>query len=109
VCSSPIVFYAPHAAQWVDSKDDSTQIKAAGLILGQDPLMGTAVLIADENFRIHQFNDSLLNLFDSAAAVSTIRAFGEVGGCVNAVKESNLAAKPRRAPPACCGTRSFKR
>ena len=27
--------------------------------------MGAAVLIADENFRIHQFNDSFLNLFDS--------------------------------------------
>jgi sigma-B regulation protein RsbU (phosphoserine phosphatase) len=50
--------------------------------------MGAAVLIADENFRIHQFNDSFLNLFDSAAAVSTIRTFGEVSGCVNAVTEN---------------------
>jgi sigma-B regulation protein RsbU (phosphoserine phosphatase) len=49
--------------------------------------MGAAVLIADERFRIHQFNDSFLNLFDSAAAVPTIRTFGEVSGCVNAVKE----------------------
>jgi hypothetical protein len=34
MCSSPIGFKAPHAAQWTDSKDDLTQIKAAGLILG---------------------------------------------------------------------------
>jgi sigma-B regulation protein RsbU (phosphoserine phosphatase) len=50
--------------------------------------MGAAVLIADENFRIHQFNDSFLNLFDSAAAVQTIKTFGEVSGCVNAVTEN---------------------
>ncbi len=28
--------------------------------------MGAAVLIADENYQIHQFNDSFLDLFDSA-------------------------------------------
>jgi sigma-B regulation protein RsbU (phosphoserine phosphatase) len=50
--------------------------------------MGAAVLIADENFRIHQFNDSFLNLFDSAAAIPTIKTFGEVSGCVNAVTEN---------------------
>jgi sigma-B regulation protein RsbU (phosphoserine phosphatase) len=50
--------------------------------------MGAAVLIADENFRIHQFNDSFLNLFDSAAAVPSIKTFGEVSGCVNAVTEN---------------------
>lgn len=50
--------------------------------------MGAAVLIADENFQIHQFNDSFLNLFDSAATFSTAKTFGEVSGCVNAVKEN---------------------
>jgi len=50
--------------------------------------MGAAVLIADESFRIHQFNDSFLNLFDSAAVVPTIKTFGEVSGCVNAVREN---------------------
>jgi sigma-B regulation protein RsbU (phosphoserine phosphatase) len=50
--------------------------------------MGAAVLIADENFRIHQFNDSFLNLFDSAAELPAIRTFGEVSGCVNAVREN---------------------
>lgn len=49
--------------------------------------MGAAVLIADENFRIHQFNDSFLNLFDNAAVDPTIKTFGEVSGCVNAVRE----------------------
>ena len=29
--------------------------------------INSAVLIADENLQIHQFNDSFLNLFDSAA------------------------------------------
>jgi sigma-B regulation protein RsbU (phosphoserine phosphatase) len=50
--------------------------------------MGAAVLIADENFQIHQFNDSFLNLFDRAATLPTIKTFGEVSGCVNAVKEN---------------------
>ena len=50
--------------------------------------MGAAVLIADENLQIHQFNDSFLNLFDSAATIPTIKTFGEVSGCVNAVKEN---------------------
>jgi sigma-B regulation protein RsbU (phosphoserine phosphatase) len=59
--------------------------------------MGAAVLIADEDFRIHQFNDSFLNLFDSATAVPAIRTFGEVSGCVNAVRED----KPCGATSAC--------
>jgi sigma-B regulation protein RsbU (phosphoserine phosphatase) len=50
--------------------------------------MGAAVLIADENFQIHQFNDSFLNLFDRAAVAPTTQTFGEVSGCVNAVKEN---------------------
>ena len=61
--------------------------------------MGAAVLIADEDFRIHQFNDSFLNLFDSAAVVPTIRTFGEVSGCVNAVKEN----KPCGETSVCAG------
>lgn len=59
--------------------------------------MGAALLIADENFRIHQFNDSFLNLFDSAAIVPTIKTFGEFSGCVNAVRED----KPCGATSAC--------
>jgi sigma-B regulation protein RsbU (phosphoserine phosphatase) len=50
--------------------------------------MGAAVLIADENLQIHQFNDSFLNLFDTAAGAPVNRTFGEVSGCVNAVQEN---------------------
>jgi sigma-B regulation protein RsbU (phosphoserine phosphatase) len=51
--------------------------------------MGAAVLIADEDFQIHQFNDSFLSLFDNAALpVLPAKTFGEVSGCVNAVKEN---------------------
>jgi sigma-B regulation protein RsbU (phosphoserine phosphatase) len=51
--------------------------------------MGAAVLIADEDFQIHQFNDSFLSLFDSAAIPTLFpKTFGEVSGCVNAVKEN---------------------
>jgi sigma-B regulation protein RsbU (phosphoserine phosphatase) len=59
--------------------------------------MGAALLIADEDFRIHHFNDSFLNLFDSAAVVPTNRTFGEFSGCVNAVRED----KPCGATSAC--------
>ncbi|MEE4111397.1 MAG: SpoIIE family protein phosphatase [Desulfobacteraceae bacterium] len=55
--------------------------------------MGAAVLIADENYQIHQFNDSFLDLFDSAAGVSTMKSFGEVSGCVNAVKENKACGE----------------
>ena len=47
--------------------------------------MGAAVLIADENFRIHQFNDSFLNLFDSyfiivCMSIDTRRGFSPTAG-----------------------------
>ena len=61
--------------------------------------MGAAVLIADENYQIHQFNDSFLDLFDSAA-ITTMKSFGEVSGCVNAVKE-NKACGETSACAAC--------
>jgi phosphoserine phosphatase RsbU/P len=50
--------------------------------------MGAAVLIADENFQIHQFNDAFLNLFDSAAVTIGSPTFGEVSGCVNTILEN---------------------
>lgn len=46
-----------------------------------------AVLIVDEDLRIHQFNRSFLDLFDQAADQLKLPSFGEVSGCVNAVKE----------------------
>ena len=50
--------------------------------------INSAVLIADENLRIHQFNNSFLNLFDTAAECSLDNGFGEATGCVNAVLEN---------------------
>ncbi|MCU0560521.1 MAG: SpoIIE family protein phosphatase [Desulfobacterales bacterium] len=61
--------------------------------------MGAAVLIADENYQIHQFNDSFLALFDSAT-ISAMKSFGEVSGCVNAVRE-NKACGETSACAAC--------
>lgn len=49
--------------------------------------INSAVLIADENLRIHQFNNSFLNLFDKAYESLTENFFGPATGCVNAVKE----------------------
>jgi sigma-B regulation protein RsbU (phosphoserine phosphatase) len=51
--------------------------------------VGSAVLIADENLQIHQFNGSFLDLFDMAAEFPVApKTFGEVSGCVNAVREN---------------------
>ena len=50
--------------------------------------INSAVLIADENLQIHQFNDSFLNLFDTAAVCTLESGFGETSGCVNAVLEN---------------------
>ena len=50
--------------------------------------INSAVLIADENLQIHEFNNSFLNLFDSAADFNLKSGFGEATGCVNAVAEN---------------------
>jgi phosphoserine phosphatase RsbU/P len=50
--------------------------------------INSAILIADENMRIHQFNKSFLSLFDRAADRVIESSFGQVSGCVNAVKEN---------------------
>ena len=50
--------------------------------------INSAVLIADENMQIHQFNTSFLNLFDRAADQPVDRSFGQIAGCVNAVVEN---------------------
>ncbi len=50
--------------------------------------INSAILIADENMRIHQFNKSFLSLFDSAADRVVETSFGQIAGCVNAVKEN---------------------
>jgi len=50
--------------------------------------INSAVLIADENLKIHQFNNSFLSLFDTAAECTLEAGFGETAGCVNAVIEN---------------------
>ena len=50
--------------------------------------INSAVLIADENLQIHQFNNSFLNLFDTAAEGTTDSGFGEATGCVQAILEN---------------------
>jgi sigma-B regulation protein RsbU (phosphoserine phosphatase) len=50
--------------------------------------INSAILIADENMRIHQFNKSFLSLFDNAADRVLESSFGQISGCVNAVKEN---------------------
>lgn len=50
--------------------------------------INSAVLIADEKFRIHQFNKGFLNLFDRATDRLDDHSFGQVTGCVNAVQEN---------------------
>ncbi len=50
--------------------------------------INSAILISDENMRIHQFNNSFLSLFDQAADRVIESSFGQLSGCVNAVKEN---------------------
>ena len=47
-----------------------------------------AVLIVDETLQIHQFNRSFLDLFDRAADQLTLSSFGQIAGCVNALREN---------------------
>jgi len=47
----------------------------------------TAVFIADENFKVHQFNDSFLTLFSQSDSSLVDVTFGPASGCINAVKE----------------------
>lgn len=55
--------------------------------------INSAVLIADENLQIHQFNSSFLNLFDSAAESVLEATFGETAGCVNAIIENKACGE----------------
>ncbi len=47
-----------------------------------------AVLILDEDLKIHQFNRSFLDLFDRAADKFIQASFGQISGCVNSVREN---------------------
>ncbi|MCD4719780.1 MAG: serine/threonine-protein phosphatase [Desulfobacula sp.] len=50
--------------------------------------MDSAVFIADEYFKIHQFNDSFLTLFNRSDSNLVDITFGPASGCINAVKEN---------------------
>ncbi len=47
----------------------------------------TAVFIVDGQFKIHQFNNSFINLFSSSKTDLLDTTFGPASGCVNAVNE----------------------
>ncbi|MCU0562814.1 MAG: SpoIIE family protein phosphatase [Desulfobacterales bacterium] len=66
--------------------------------------MGAALLIADEELQIHQFNRPFLNLFDNAADSPALKSFGEVSGCVNAVREHKACGLT-----SACGTCALRR
>lgn len=55
--------------------------------------MDTAVLIADENLKIHEFNKSFLSLFDRSYDSIVDLTFGPASGCVNAVKENKTCGE----------------
>jgi len=55
--------------------------------------INSAILIADEKMRIHQFNTSFLSLFDRAADQMIESSFGQIAGCVNAVKENKACGE----------------
>jgi hypothetical protein len=55
--------------------------------------MDTAVLIADENLKIHEFNDSFLSLFDRSYDSVVDITFGPASGGVNAVKENKTCGE----------------
>jgi phosphoserine phosphatase RsbU/P len=66
--------------------------------------MGAAVLIADEGLQIHQFNHPFLYLFDSASDSPALKSFGQVSGCVNAVRENKPCGET-----SACGTCVLRR
>jgi len=50
--------------------------------------MASAVFIADKDFKIHQFNDSFLTLFNRSGSNLVDVTFGPASGCINAIKEN---------------------
>jgi len=50
--------------------------------------MDSAVFIADDKFKIHQFNDSFLTIFNRSDLNLVDITFGPASGCINAVKEN---------------------
>jgi sigma-B regulation protein RsbU (phosphoserine phosphatase) len=50
--------------------------------------INSVILLVDENMRILQFNKSFLRWFDRAVVHDMQSSFGQMAGCVNAVKEN---------------------
>jgi sigma-B regulation protein RsbU (phosphoserine phosphatase) len=74
----------------IDLKDLKESNEFLNLILEN---VGAAVLVADENFQIHEFNGAFVSLFDSAGIASATTSFGEASGCVNAVRENKACGE----------------
>ncbi len=70
---------------WTELKNLKESNEFLNLLLDN---INSAVLIADENLRIHQFNYSFLDLFDKATESVLDESFGETVGCVNAIIEN---------------------
>lgn len=55
--------------------------------------MNSAVLIADENLRIHHFNDTFLTLFSKSKENVLVKKFGGASGCVFSVRENKACGE----------------
>jgi phosphoserine phosphatase RsbU/P len=55
--------------------------------------INSAVLIVDENLKIHQFNEFFVELFDNALDIYVEKSFGQATGCINAVMEDKPCGK----------------
>jgi len=72
---------------WTELKNLKESNEFLNLLLDN---INSAVLIADENLQIHQFNASFLDLFDKATEAVLEANFGETVGCVNAILENKV-------------------
>ena len=73
------------STMWTELKNLKESNEFLNLLLDN---INSAVIIADENLQIHQFNDSFLDLFDKATESVLDATFGETVGCVNAIIEN---------------------
>ena len=55
--------------------------------------MNSAVLIADENFKIHHFNDGFLHLFAKSKEDVIVKRFGRASGCIHAFEENKACGE----------------
>ncbi|MEW6672802.1 MAG: PP2C family protein-serine/threonine phosphatase [Thermodesulfobacteriota bacterium] len=58
--------------------------------------INSAVLIADENLQIYQFNSFFLKLFDPSDLRVAEKSFGAITGCINSVNENRPCGKSSR-------------